>query len=40
MVGVVARARYDWAQSFRSSAGPSHFNAELQGWTLGGGLTP
>ncbi len=33
------QARYDWAQSFRSSAGPSHFNAELQGWTLGGGLT-
>ena len=33
------QARYDWAQNFRSGVGPSHFNAEVQGWTLGGGLT-
>jgi hypothetical protein len=38
-LSLFGQARYDWAESFRSGVGPSHFNAEVQGWTLGGGIS-
>jgi len=38
-LSLYSQARYDWAESFHNRVGPSHFGAEVQGWTLGGGIS-